>query len=150
MAKKARELGYETPVESEIKIKKTENDYWLLMPEVLHKMFVVYEDSVPMDQERATMPFIHLQPVTNIQSLVVDWRRKMPQVIPDSYEIVMLEWDLCAVIAPDGQIAWGQKAFEALLTGLAMETEIQNVSGPMVRKANSKLSLSMLSEEVGA
>ena len=62
---KAIELGYDLEPE-EVGIKKSEESgYWLIMPHVLHKWEIVYQDSIPVDRECATIPFMTLNVISS-------------------------------------------------------------------------------------
>lgn len=145
---KAEALGYELD-RDEVTAKETDSGHWLIMPSVLHKWDLVFEDGYPVDKERATMPFVHVRSDLQIEHMRVGLfgTTKTPVIEPEAYEIAILEWSLVAVIDPDGSVSWGKDAFSGLLSQVfSAETSTRQISGSLKRQANRGLRLSRLTE----
>jgi len=146
---RAESLGYDLEPE-EIGSRQAESGHWLIMPKVLHKWTILYEDGYPVDRERATLEFVHVRQNHKLNFKKVQSRGLFnptkPRPEPDGYEVVMLEWSLVAVLAPDGAVTWGKEAFNDLLTRvLHMNTEDQQLSRALQSQANDRLSIRWLS-----
>jgi len=148
---KAKALGYDLEPE-EIGSRQAESGHWLIMPKVLHKWSIIWGDGYPVDRELATLEFVHVRQNHKISFRAMESRGLFnptkPRPVPDGYEVVMLEWSLVAVLAPDGTVTWGKEALNDLFTRvLHMNTEDQKLSRALQSQANDRLSIRWLSEE---
>ena len=146
---KAKALGYDLESE-EVGSRQSETGHWLIMPKILHKWSVVYEDGYPVDKERATLAFMHVRQnhkvaFTNVQSRGL-FNPTIPKPEPDGYEIVMLEWSLVAVVSPEGAVTWGKTALDDLVTRvLHGSIEENKISRALQSQINDRLSIRWLS-----